>query len=76
MRLVIIASLIGIASLAVVSGCSKTLSTSQKRGQAYYSLNCYDCHEENQLGLIKDASQAAQHLFPSLSSRRDNSGHR
>ncbi|MGC1422232.1 MAG: cytochrome c [Terracidiphilus sp.] len=53
MRLVFIASLIGIASLAGVSGCSKTLSTSQKRGQACYSLNCYDCHEENQLGLIK-----------------------
>ncbi|MGA8743151.1 MAG: cytochrome c [Terracidiphilus sp.] len=52
-RLVFIASLIGIASLAGVSGCSKTLSTSQKRGQAHYSLNCYDCHEENQLGLIK-----------------------
>ena len=53
MRLVIIASLIGIASLAVASGCSKTLSTSQKRGQAYYSLNCYECHEENQPDLIK-----------------------
>ena len=54
MRPALIAVLIGIASLAGVSGCSKTLSASQKRGQAYYSLNCYDCHEENELGLIKE----------------------
>lgn len=53
MRPLITASLIGIASIVGVSGCSKTLSASQQRGKAYYSFNCYDCHEGNQLGLIK-----------------------
>jgi mono/diheme cytochrome c family protein len=42
------------ALLVVVSGCStKALSASEKRGESLYTFNCYDCHEENQLGLIK-----------------------
>ena len=42
------------AALLVVSGCStKELSASEKRGRSLYTFNCYDCHEENQLGLIK-----------------------
>jgi mono/diheme cytochrome c family protein len=47
-----------------VSGCTKTLSASQKRGQAYYSFSCYDCHEENQLGLIKTPPKL-QRIFSS-----------
>ena len=39
--------------LSAVSGCSKTLSASEERGRALYTLNCYDCHDEDQLGLIK-----------------------
>jgi len=40
--------------LFVVSGCStKALSASEKRGESLYTFNCYECHEENQLGLIK-----------------------
>jgi len=42
------------ASLSFVSGCSKTLSASEKRGESLYTFNCYECHEENQLGLIKE----------------------
>lgn len=59
---VILASLFGMASLAILSGCSKALSASQKRGQACYSLNCYDCHEENQMGLI-EAPPKLHHIF-------------
>jgi len=53
MRSRVTASLIVIVSIVCESGCSKTLSASQQRGQAYYTFNCYDCHEGNQLGLIK-----------------------
>lgn len=52
-RSVLVAGLLGIVSIAAVSGCSKELNASQRRGQAYYSSNCYDCHEEDQLDLIK-----------------------
>jgi len=39
---------------SAVSGCSRELSASEKQGESLYTLNCYDCHEENQLGLIKE----------------------
>jgi mono/diheme cytochrome c family protein len=42
-----------LGSFSVLSGCSKTLGASEKRGESLYTLNCYDCHEENQLGLLK-----------------------
>jgi len=35
------------------TGCSKALSQSELRGQSLYTFNCYECHEGNQLGLIK-----------------------
>jgi len=50
---VLIIGLIGIGFLAGVSGCSKALSASEQRGKSLYSFNCYSCHEENELGLIK-----------------------
>ena len=42
-----------VAALSLVSGCSKTLSTSEKQGESLYTFHCYECHEENQLGLLK-----------------------
>jgi len=39
--------------VSAVSGCSNELSASEKRGESLYTFNCYECHEENQLGLIK-----------------------
>jgi len=52
-RLGVAACLLFTASLSVVSGCSSTLNASEKRGESLYTFNCYDCHEENQLGLLK-----------------------
>jgi mono/diheme cytochrome c family protein len=49
----IAACLLLIASLSVASGCSKTPSASEKRGESLYTFHCYECHEENQLGLLK-----------------------
>jgi len=51
--LAIVLSVLFIGSLSVLPGCSKALSASEKRGESLYTLNCYDCHEENQLGLLK-----------------------
>jgi len=72
-RLVIAACLLFIAALSVVSGCSKTLSASEKRGESLYTFNCYDCHEENQLGLIKEPPKLhklfSHHYLPDGSTR-------
>jgi len=46
-------SLLSFGSLSYLPGCSKALSASEQRGKAFYSFNCYECHGENQLGLIK-----------------------
>jgi len=35
------------------TSCSKPLTEAQEGGKALYELNCYECHEENQLGLKK-----------------------
>jgi mono/diheme cytochrome c family protein len=51
--LVVAACVLVVASLSVTSGCSKTLSASEKRGESLYTFHCYECHEENQLGLLK-----------------------
>jgi mono/diheme cytochrome c family protein len=51
--LAIVLSLLFLGSVSVLLGCSKALSASEQRGRALYSFNCYECHEENQLGLIK-----------------------
>jgi len=49
----IAARLLLIASFTVASGCSKTPSASEERGESLYTFHCYECHEENQLGLLK-----------------------
>jgi len=51
--LAIVLSMLLLGSVSVLPGCSKALSASEQRGRALYSFNCYECHEENQLGLIK-----------------------
>ena len=51
--LVVATCVLVVASLSVVTGCLKTLSKSEKRGESLYTFHCYECHEENQLGLLK-----------------------
>ena len=51
--LTIVLSMLLLGSLSTLPGCSKGISASEKRGEYLYTLNCYDCHEENQLGLLK-----------------------
>jgi len=41
------------ALLFWTTSCSKPLTEAQEGGKALYELNCYECHEENQLGLKK-----------------------
>ncbi|HTV14393.1 MAG TPA: cytochrome c [Acidobacteriaceae bacterium] len=43
----------GTALLFWTTSCSKPLTEAQESGKALYELNCYECHEENQLGLKK-----------------------
>ncbi len=50
---VIAICLLCLVLVPAVSGCSKEPSASEKRGESLYTFNCYDCHEENQLGLLK-----------------------
>jgi mono/diheme cytochrome c family protein len=42
------------ACLCATLGCGKDLSQAELRGQSVYTVNCYDCHEGNQLGLVKE----------------------
>ncbi|WP_420237687.1 c-type cytochrome [Telmatobacter bradus] len=51
--LTIVLSMLLLGSLSTLPGCSKALNASEQRGKALYSFNCYECHEENQLGLLK-----------------------
>ena len=52
-----------LGSLSTLPGCSKALNASEQRGKALYSFNCYECHEENQLGLLKTPPKLHR-LFP------------
>jgi len=46
-------ALLGALPITCMLGCSKTLNQSEMRGASLYTMHCYDCHEENQLGLKK-----------------------
>ena len=35
------------------TGCSKPLTETEQDGKALYEIHCFECHEENDLGLKK-----------------------
>jgi mono/diheme cytochrome c family protein len=41
------------ALLLWVPGCSKPLTQTEADGKDLYEIHCYECHDENQLGLKK-----------------------
>jgi len=41
------------ALLLWIAGCTKPLTETEQAGKALYEMHCFECHEENQLGLRK-----------------------
>jgi len=42
------------ALLLWTTSCTKPLTETEEGGKALYEIHCFECHEENQLGLKKD----------------------